>query len=215
MIAHPSAGLILFDAGSSKAEKHLQKNYEPSQELEAAIASTGNSITDVRIVIISHLHSDHAGGLDNFRNNAEVEIYVHETELKHAFHSAATSNDLVDVYNPAYHTFDLNWRTFAGDKFELAEGVTLHHAPGHTPGLSIMQVNLENSGSWIFTSDQYHISENFDRSRPQGYLLRDDDAWRKSDQMIHGLQKRTGSRLVFGHDRDIFDKYYSTQAVYT
>ncbi|KAH7371180.1 beta-lactamase-like protein [Pyrenochaeta sp. MPI-SDFR-AT-0127] len=214
LIEHPSAGLILFDTGSSRADKHLQKNYDPSQELDAAIASTGNSITDVRTVVVSHMHADHAGGLDHFRNNTDVEIYIHETELKHAFHAAATTNDMVDVYNPAYHTFDLNWRTFAGDKFELAQGITLHHAPGHTPGLSVMQVNLQDSGTWIFTSDQYHVHENFEENRPQGYLLRDDEAWKRSNQMIHGLQKRTGANLVFGHDKGVFNGYFNSQVPY-
>ncbi|RAQ93887.1 metallo-beta-lactamase superfamily protein [Stemphylium lycopersici] len=147
LIEHPSTGLILFDTGSSRADKHLQKTYQPSQELDAAISATGNSIEDVRVVIISHMHADHAGGLDHFRNNTDVDIYIHEMELKHSFHAAATSNDMVDTYNPAYHTFDLNWQTFAGEKLELVQGITLYHAPGHTPGLVVMQVNLPNSGT--------------------------------------------------------------------
>jgi glyoxylase-like metal-dependent hydrolase (beta-lactamase superfamily II) len=62
-------------------------------ELDAAIAKTGNDIKDVKAVFMGHLHLDHAGGLEHFRNT-DVPIYVHELELKHAFYSVATKTDL-------------------------------------------------------------------------------------------------------------------------
>lgn len=60
---------------------------------------------------------------------------------------------------------------------------------GHTPGLVIMQVNLKESGTWIFTTDQYHVHENWESGIPQGWLARDHDDWVESDQMIKALQK--------------------------
>lgn len=60
---------------------------------------------------------------------------------------------------------------------------------GHTPGLVIMQVNLKESGTWIFTTDQYHVRENWESGIPQGWLARDHDDWVESDQMIKALQK--------------------------
>jgi hypothetical protein len=38
--------------------------------------------------------------------------------------------------------FDLNWKSFHGPFLEIAPGINLRHAPGHTPGLCIMQVGL-------------------------------------------------------------------------
>ncbi|KAK8231042.1 hypothetical protein BKA81DRAFT_343419 [Phyllosticta paracitricarpa] len=55
--------------------------------------------------------------------------------------------------------------------------------------------------------DQYHVYENFEASHPQGWLARDHDDWVRSHQMIKGLQKRSGGKLVFGHCKDTFDKY--------
>jgi hypothetical protein len=62
-----------------------------------------------------------------------------------------------------------------------------------------MQVNLKNSGTWIFTSDQYHVKENFEDDVPQGWLARDHAAWVRSHQMIKSLKKRTGGKVVLGH----------------
>ena len=215
LIEHPSEGLILFETGSGKDYPQVwgaplndifaQVDYEPVQELDKQIELTGHSIKDVKMVIMGHLHLDHAGGLEQFFGT-DVPIYVHENELKHAFFSVANKSDL-GAYLPSYMTFDLNWRAFSGDYLEIAEGINLHHAPGHTPGLCVMQVNLEKSGTWIFTTDMYHVYENFEDNVPQGWLARDHDDWVRSNQKIHMLQKRTGAKMVFGHCWDTLKKY--------
>lgn len=93
------------------------------------------------------------------------------------------------VYLPKDLDFDLNWKVFYGDFLEIAPGINLRHSPGHTPGLCIMQVNLRDSGTWIFTTDQYHVIQNYEADAPQGWLARDHDDWIRSHQMIKALQK--------------------------
>jgi glyoxylase-like metal-dependent hydrolase (beta-lactamase superfamily II) len=166
-------------------------------DLSAQVALTGHSISDIKMVILGHLHMDHAGGLAAFRNTT-IPIYVHEIELKNAFYAVATKTD-IGAYLPHYLNFEVNWVSFHGSYFEIAPGVNLLHSPGHTPGLCIMQVNLKNSGAWIFTSDQYHVWENYKGGVPQGWLARDHDAWIRSHQMIKGLARRTGAKVVLGH----------------
>ena len=100
---------------------------------------------------------------------------------------------------PHYLTFDLSWVPFSGSFVEIAQGLNLHHAPGHTPGLCILQVNMPKTGPWVFTTDMYHVSENYEESVPQGWLAREHDDWVRSNQMIHMLQRRTGARMIFGH----------------
>ena len=90
-----------------------------------------------------------------------------------------------------------------GDFLEIAQGLTLRHAPGHTPGLCILQVNLAESGTWIFTTDQYHIRENYEANYPQGWLARDHDDWVRSNQMVKWLAMRTQAKVVLGHDKEV------------
>ena len=111
------------------------------------------------------------------------------------------------MYLPTYLQFDLNWKPFNGDGVELATGLIIRHSPGHTPGLSILQVNLKNSGTWVFTTDQYIVKENYDSLATQGWFTRDHASWSRSNQMIHTLQKLTNAKLIFGHDRDVFFQY--------
>jgi glyoxylase-like metal-dependent hydrolase (beta-lactamase superfamily II) len=207
LIEHPIEGLILYETGGGNdypevVGPHINDvfsrvGYEKSMDLDAQIASTGHKIEDVKMVIMGHLHLDHSGGLEYFKGK-KVPVYVHELELKHAFYSVATKTDL-GVYLPHYLTFDIDWVPFHGSYYEIAPGINLHHSPGHTPGLTIMQVNLKNSGTWIFTSDQYHVRENFEDDVPQGWLARDHDAWVRSHQMIKGLKRRTNGKVVLGH----------------
>lgn len=43
---------------------------------------------------------------------------------------------------------------------DFCQGITLHHLPGHTDGLIGMQINLPDSGTFLFISDHCHVIEN-------------------------------------------------------
>ncbi|EME78472.1 uncharacterized protein MYCFIDRAFT_36838 [Pseudocercospora fijiensis CIRAD86] len=215
LIEHPTEGLILFETGAGQNYPEVwgaptndifaRCDYTEEHELPAQIAKTGHEIKDVKAVIMGHLHIDHAGGLENFKGT-DVPIYVHEKEIKHAFYSVATKSDL-GVYLPKDLDPNLNWKAVHGSFLELAPGINLRHSPGHTPGLMIMQVNLRESGTWIFTTDQYHVHENYEADVPQGWLARDHDDWVASHQMIKALHKRTKANMVYGHCAETFWKY--------
>jgi phosphoribosyl 1,2-cyclic phosphodiesterase len=143
---------------------------------------------------MGHLHLDHAGGLENFRWT-NIPVYTHEIELGHAFYSVATKSDL-GVYLLHYLQFNMNWQTRTGDSLELCQGVTLRHASGHTPGLSIMVVNIKDSGTWIFTTDQYHIKENEEGSHPQGVCIFSEH--KISFYRLFGELRGLASEAIFG-----------------
>lgn len=119
-----------------------------------------------------------------------------------AFYCVATKTD-PGVYMPHYLQFDINWQTWTGPFLEICQGLALHLSPGHTPGLSILVVTLQESGTWIFTSDQYHIRENYENSVSPGWLARDHDGWVRSHQMIRMLARRTNAKVLPGHDREV------------
>lgn len=103
LIEHPHEGLILWETGCGKdypevwgpamSDVFARIRYEPRHELRAAIKETGNRIEDVKKIIIGHLHADHAGGLDQFLDRKEVQIWVHDKELRSALWSVATGAD--------------------------------------------------------------------------------------------------------------------------
>ncbi|PLB40426.1 N-acyl homoserine lactonase family protein [Aspergillus candidus] len=223
LIDYPGVGLILYETGCAE---DLQVNwgehvtdifprvsYEENNRLPSAIAKAGHNIKDVKAVIMGHLHLDHAGGLEHFVNT-DVPIYVHEEEFKHACWAVATKADL-GVYLGHYMLLEkLNWQTFNEPHLDLYHGIVVHHSPGHTPGLCIMQVNLKESGTFIWTSDQFHVKENYEEGAPHGGLARDHSAWWRSLQMIRRLQRLYGATLVFGHDREVALKLIKEKEFY-
>jgi glyoxylase-like metal-dependent hydrolase (beta-lactamase superfamily II) len=174
---------------------------------------------------MGHLHLDHAGGLEHFLNTG-VPIYVHEEEFKHACWGAGTKAEggsylyvtyllcsfcfmlqSIDKANfrPDYLPLDgsLNWQTFNDSQLDLCTGVTLHLSPGHTPGLCIMQVNLSQDGTFIWTTDQFHVRENYENNHAQGWLLRDHKSWMDSTNFIRRLQRLYSATIIFGHDVEV------------
>jgi len=224
LIEHPHEGLILWETGSGKdyptvwgpqlADVFARVRYESKHELDAQIEATGHKVEDVKKIIIGHLHLDHAGGLDLFLDRKDVEIWVHDLELRSAFWSVATGAD-VGVYLKHYLRLDLNWKTFDERTFDFCQGITLHHLPGHTDGLIGMQINLPDSGTFLFISDHCHVIENWRDGTPQGYLARDHPAWFRSTQRLKQLVRTTKGRVIPGHDEGTFLEIQKEKDVYT
>ncbi|KAI7328802.1 Metallo-hydrolase/oxidoreductase [Hortaea werneckii] len=213
LVEHPHEGCILWELGSGKdypevwgpqvADIFSRVRYEPNHELDAAIEATGHKLEDIKTIIIGHLHLDHAGGLDLFLDRKDVEIWVHDIELRSAFWSVATGAD-VGVYLKHYLKLDLNWKTFDERTMDFCQGITLHHLPGHTEGLIGMQINLPDSGTFLFISDHCHVIENWRDGIPQGWLARNHPAWFRSTQRLRQLQRQTRGRVIPGHDEETF-----------
>jgi glyoxylase-like metal-dependent hydrolase (beta-lactamase superfamily II) len=211
LIEHPKAGPILFDTGAAPNYAELWPpivqelfsiaGYEAEHHLDAAIQAAGYGIDDIRAIVLSHLHLDHAGGLELFRDR-DIPVYVHGDELRNAFYAIATGEDL-GAYIPHYVDWSFNWQALHGDHVELFDGFHLHRLPGHTPALMGLELELANAGPFLFTSDQFHVRENYEGPAPLGWLLRDHAAWWRSYRKVKTIADRTGARLVFGHDPDV------------
>ncbi|KAH8802487.1 beta-lactamase-like protein [Xylogone sp. PMI_703] len=222
LIDYPGVGLILYETGCAEdleawgapiTDIFPRVGYSDKQKLPEAIKAAGYDIKDVKAILMGHLHLDHAGGLEHFVGT-DVPIYVHEEEFKHACWAVATGADL-GVYLGHYMLLEkLKWTTFVDKQWDLFQGITLHHSPGHTPGLCIMQINLEKDGTFIWTSDQFHVAENYTLAHPQGGLARDHNSWYRSLQMIQRLQRLYNAKLVYGHDKDVADALKAAKAFY-
>lgn len=54
--------------GAPMNDLFAQVDYIDEQDLDKAIEKTGHNIKDVTAVIMGHLHVDHAGGLEYFKD---------------------------------------------------------------------------------------------------------------------------------------------------
>jgi glyoxylase-like metal-dependent hydrolase (beta-lactamase superfamily II) len=215
LIEHPKSGVILYDVGPAANYKELWPepvqdvfpitSYSTDNQLDKQLEKAGYTIKDVSAVIISHMHLDHAGGLEHFRGT-DVPVYVHETELKYAFYAVATKQDF-GAYIPHYIDPSFNWKAIHGQEVQLFDGITVFLIPGHTPGLLGMKVDTKNSNPFIFTSDTFFFKENYETPNPPGWLVRDMFSWWESLEKIQTLAARSNANIVFGHDYDVFAEY--------
>jgi glyoxylase-like metal-dependent hydrolase (beta-lactamase superfamily II) len=211
LIDHPKVGPILFDTGVAPGYRELwpppvQELFAITQlgdenRLDRAVGAAGFDLKDIKAVVLSHLHLDHAGGLELFRGT-DVPIYVHGDELRNAFYAVATKEDF-GAYLPHYMDYTFNWQALHADAVELFAGCTLHLLPGHTYALYGLRLDLDNSGTFFLTSDQFHLRDNWEGPQPLGWLLRDHAAWWRSYRFTRNLVDLTGARLVFGHDAEV------------
>jgi glyoxylase-like metal-dependent hydrolase (beta-lactamase superfamily II) len=211
VLEHPKAGPVLFDTGPPERFRELWPpvvqelfaitRYDREHHLDVALEAAGFGVDDIRAIVLSHLHLDHAGGLELFRGS-DVPVYVHADELRNAFYAVATGEDF-GAYVPHYIDHTFNWQALHGDHVELFDGFHLHRLPGHTPALMGLHVQLANAGHFVLTSDQFHLRDNYEGPQPLGWLLRDHAAWWASYRKVKTMADRTGARLVFGHDAEV------------
>lgn len=160
----------------------------------------------VQDVIITHLHYDHAGRLDEFPG---ARIWVQSRELDYALGPPMMHPSL-------NHFFDVNdlksvlERIFASDvvavdgRADIEPGVELHLIGGHTRGLQIVRVHTER-GWVVLASDALHYYENFERQDPFPAIV-------DLPEMLDGYRRiealaETTEHIVPGHDPLVMERY--------
>ena len=93
LIEHPILGNILYDTGNSpyystEYPASTLETYPVAEfiSIEDALKEKGLTPADIDMIILSHLHFDHAGGLRYFTGTKAMKnVVVSEAELKNAF----------------------------------------------------------------------------------------------------------------------------------
>jgi glyoxylase-like metal-dependent hydrolase (beta-lactamase superfamily II) len=126
---------FLIDAGCTIREAG---KYSPAfigeegPAIEDSLRSKGISISDIRTIILTHLHVDHWLNAKIFSN---AEIIVQEEELRFAKNPHPA---LSGQYNKDWYE-GLNFKTVNGDS-EIFPGVQVIFTPGHTPGTQSISI---------------------------------------------------------------------------
>jgi glyoxylase-like metal-dependent hydrolase (beta-lactamase superfamily II) len=125
------------------------------------------SPAEVDDVVLTHLHYDHAGNFDRF---PKARFHLQEREIHYAtgrymrFPRLSHSFEVEDVCGIVRLNYARRVLFYAGDA-ELAPGITLHAAGGHSDGLQFVRVNTAR-GPVVLASDVSHFYENLASGRP-------------------------------------------------
>lgn len=190
---------VIVDTGFGAAAA-AARGREITRPVRKGLRDAGIDRLGVTDVILTHLHYDHAGGLEDFPN---ARFHVQEAEL--AF---ATSRHVCDRAMRA--PFDgepvaeLVKRLYAdrvmfhnGDS-EFAPGIALRLAHGHTAGLQVVCCETER-GTVVLASDAAHLYANITRKLPFPIFIDEEDYTRAQHRALE-LAGGSLDFLVPGHD---------------
>ncbi|HTT53585.1 MAG TPA: N-acyl homoserine lactonase family protein [Streptosporangiaceae bacterium] len=177
----------------------------PGEPLIAALAAAGLELADIRAVVVSHLHYDHAGGLKHFAGR--VPVHVQRAELDYGRWASPPGPEHNGIFRVDFDDPRIDWRLADGDA-EIAPGLTAVLTAGHTPGHQSFVVRMDEAaggGGFVFACDAADLSENIDREVAVGGLIGAPAAL--SVEQIRKLKRIAagrGYRLVPGHDPDVW-----------
>ena len=217
LVEHPD-GLVLIDSalGNKEDAKFLEiygienQGLEGATQLEDALATAGFLPRDVRWVINTHLHFDHAGG--NTTMDPELEddprrhvrptfpnatYVVQRGELEFARH---TNERTRASYLP--HNFEpiaaaARWRLLEGDE-EVLPGISVRLTPGHVPFHQAVLVR-DGADTAVFVADLIPTTAHLPLPWIMGYDLEPLRTLESKRRLLTDAV-RDQWRIVFEHD---------------
>ncbi|QPH53414.1 N-acyl homoserine lactonase family protein [Pontivivens ytuae] len=190
--------VILVDTGYT-AEEAAARDRPILRDPAEALAGVGVAAEDVDTVVITHLHYDHAGGLDRFPNAV---FHLQAAEMAFATGPCMCEGVLRMPFT-AEHVCQMVRRVYSGrvvfhdGAAQVAPGVEVHCIGGHSRGLQAVRVKTE-AGWMCLASDASHYYENFLQRRLFPIVVDAEDMLKGFDT-IQQLAS-TPSLVIPGHD---------------
>jgi N-acyl homoserine lactone hydrolase len=169
LIRHPSGDLI-WDTGFPDAIAampggrmelpQMGATVVMNASLQSQLQRLGLAPADIEFVSFSHQHGDHTGNGNLFAGSTWI---VDADERAYMFSDEARQGQAFPGYAQLENA---ETRLIEGnlDHDVFGDGsVIIIQAPGHTPGHTILQVQLANAGTVLLTGDMYHLAETRER----------------------------------------------------
>jgi glyoxylase-like metal-dependent hydrolase (beta-lactamase superfamily II) len=198
---------ILVDSGFYREQFFKQWKIKDFVKPSDAVAQLGIKPEDITDVIITHMHWDHADGMDLFPKariwlqKDEYTYYTGEAWQQRATHGGIDPDDVLSVVK-----LNMEGRVglVNGDAQEIIPGVTCYIGGKHTYQSQYVAVNGK-TGTVILASDNVYLYENLDKHVPIAAAVDVDANLRAQDRM----RQLAGSLklIIPGHDPAEFERF--------
>jgi N-acyl homoserine lactone hydrolase len=144
---------------------------------------------DVKYVINTHLHFDHAGNNDLLK---DATFFVQREHYEFAKGNPSFPNQYWNLPALSYELVD--------GQTTLFPGVEVIPTPGHAPAHQSVLVRLPESGNMIICGDAVYCQENYDHDSWGSQA--DPDTARISALALRERAQRESASMIYGHDRN-------------
>ncbi len=231
LLEHPGAGLILVDTGlHASVATDPKQNFggvigrlyhaemDPKQTAAAQLRERGIEAGEVKFVVMTHMHMDHASAISDFTEATYVlgegewaafsgrrptfKGYV-QSQGKHAvdYREIVYDTRLASSYSTFGHSVDL-----------FADGsIRLVYTPGHSAGHQSLIVRLEDR-ELLIAGDAIYFLDTLEHER-RGFFLADEHNWRRSLREIQLYRRENPDAVIIpSHDVEVWKNVPETYA---
>jgi N-acyl homoserine lactone hydrolase len=221
LVEHPGAGPVVIDTGlpaeaATEGARALGRaagiaysiEMEPEWAIAAQLRARGVDPIDVRVVVLTHMHYDHASAVGEF---PQATFVVDADEWR-----AARSGGFTTGYAPKLFDRPFDWReidfddpkvtsfaTFGRTVDVFGDGtVRLLSTPGHSKGHMSVLLALQSGRELLLTADAAYARRTIDEELVPVFV---DDVHRylRSLREIRRYVEQTPTaEVIFGHDAE-------------
>lgn len=200
-------GLTDPEAAWGPRARLIQPKLTEADDIRFRLKELGLAVRDVRMVILTHMHWDHTGGLRFFDH---CPIVVQRAE--HRF--AVQPDTFVSAqYMQSHISFPLDFRVLEGDQI-VVSGVSVIKTPGHTPGHQSVLIRLNGGDSYIFAGDAVSLRENLKLKIPGSNTWSAHQAADSIYRLDH-LSQLLRAPVIPSHDMSAWAEMKRTPGFYT
>jgi N-acyl homoserine lactone hydrolase len=219
LVEHPGAGAVLIDTGLPKAVAAegaralglvaglaYTIEMEPQWAVTEQLRARGRDPMDVRLVVMTHLHYDHAGAIGEL---PQATFVVDAAEWR-----AARSGGFTKGYSHKLIDYAYDWREVDFDDPRVTSfasfgrtvdlfgdgSIRLLSTPGHSKGHMSVLLRLQSGNELLLTADAAFARRTIDEELVPVFV---DDVhrYRRSLREIRRYVEQTpGAEVICGHD---------------
>jgi glyoxylase-like metal-dependent hydrolase (beta-lactamase superfamily II) len=206
VINHPE-GRLLWDLGlpGMLAGAGVQNvggifNVSLDKTITGQLAELGLTADDVDYVSLSHDHFDHIGQVDQVLNATWL---VQEDEYDDMFPPEGTEREIDPQLAAMWAAFrPLEVQKISGDYDVFGDGtVKILEMPGHTPGHSVLLLDMPETGPVMLAGDLWHRKESRELRRVPRFNWSEPETLASMDK-FEALAEELGAKVILQHEPD-------------
>ena len=200
--------IAVVDSGFHRDQyfnQYTVKDYIKPSDAIAPLGITADRVTDL---VISHMHWDHAGGIDLFPSariwiqKDEYDYYTSDAWQSQRTHGGIDPEDVLEIVQ---RNTQGKVSFVRGDDETSISGVTFGIGGKHTWASQFVTATTPKGATVVLASDNMYLYENLDTHKPISQTLDAASNLRTQDRM---RSIASDVRLLIpGHDPAVFDRF--------